>query len=180
MNNWINEHCAKFSSLKEAVLNHYGNNSTACVNCGINDIRVLCIDHINNDGKEHREYVGGDNRIYNWLIDNDFPPGFQTLCMNCNWIKYREQKKPRRRRSNSIQPIKIKSYSKPTHCLPDRVRTLISYFNDKPFRTHDIRILLPLTAQDQKNLRVVIHRMLKAGEIERLDINKRYYRMVDK
>ena len=30
--------------------------------------------------------------LYNWLIKNNFPSGFQTLCMNCQFIKREENR----------------------------------------------------------------------------------------
>ena len=51
----------------------------------MNDIRALSIDHINSDGASHRKEVG--NGMYRWLLKNNFPEGFQVLCMNCQFIK---------------------------------------------------------------------------------------------
>lgn len=70
--------------VKIKALNAYG--GCKCNNCDIEDIEVLCIDHINDDGQVHRNKMGG-KRMYNWLIKNNFPPGFQVLCRNCNWKK---------------------------------------------------------------------------------------------
>lgn len=69
------------------VLTHYGNGELKCLHCGIADIDVLCIDHINGDGKEHRRTVPGGFYLYRWLKKNGFPKGYQTLCMNCNLKK---------------------------------------------------------------------------------------------
>ena len=65
----------------------------ACSNCyyHINDcpIEFLTIDHIHGHGNEHRKKMGfkGGSDFYRWLIKNNFPEGFQVLCMNCNWGK---------------------------------------------------------------------------------------------
>ena len=49
---------------------------------------MLTLDHINNDGAEHRRrMVSKDIVLY--LIRNNFPEGFQILCYNCNCIKSR-------------------------------------------------------------------------------------------
>ena len=40
------------------------------------------IDHINGKGTEHRKKIGFN--IYPWLVKNNFPEGFQTLCCNCS------------------------------------------------------------------------------------------------
>jgi hypothetical protein len=80
--------------LKQDVLDHYGR---ACSACGFDDYRALQIDHIENDGAAHRKALGGKSfsgwRFYEWLVKNDFPTGFQTLCANCNNIKQWEQNK---------------------------------------------------------------------------------------
>jgi len=68
------------------VLTHYGNEKCSCVKCGFSDIRALSIDHINGDGANHRKEVRSSN-LYRWLIQNNYPEGFQTLCMNCQSIK---------------------------------------------------------------------------------------------
>lgn len=74
---------------KSLVLTHYGNGKCACVICGFDDIRALSIDHINNDGAEHRKKIGCD--ICRWLVKSNFPKGYQTLCMNCQLIKRAEK-----------------------------------------------------------------------------------------
>jgi len=80
------------------ILTHYGNGKCVCVRCGFDDIRALCIDHINGDGAKHRKQIGdGDNvkggaYLYRWLQINKYPEGFQTLCFNCNQIKKVENK----------------------------------------------------------------------------------------
>lgn len=73
---------------KVDVLKYYGNGECACVNCGFNDIRALSLDHINGGGRKHfRELGGGGITFYIWLKENDCPEGYQTLCMNCQYIK---------------------------------------------------------------------------------------------
>src|SRR5260221_360879 len=47
----------------------------------------LSIDHINGDGSKHRKEIGGGGKIYKWLINNNFPSGFQVLCIPCNLHK---------------------------------------------------------------------------------------------
>lgn len=75
--------------LKQEVLNVYG---TSCASCGFSDVRALQIDHIDNDGNIERASLGGKNfsghTFYRWLKKNDWPVGYQTLCANCNTIKY--------------------------------------------------------------------------------------------
>ena len=74
--------------LKEEVLTHYGGDKLACVWCGFDDIRALSLDHMNNDGyrvRKYREFTG--DSIYYYLKKQGYPTGYQTLCMNCQFIK---------------------------------------------------------------------------------------------
>ena len=64
------------------VLQHYG---MKCSCCGETQIEFLAIDHIKNDGAEHRRTL--KINIYDWLIKNNYPKGFQILCHNCNLAK---------------------------------------------------------------------------------------------
>ena len=66
---------------KILVLSRYG---TFCQCCGESEVDFLTIDHINGKGSEHRRELGM-RTIYRWLIRNNFPSGFRTLCMNCNF-----------------------------------------------------------------------------------------------
>lgn len=73
---------------KKRVFAHYGE---SCVCCGEAHPDFLAMDHINNDGASHRKDINGNNRsgrIYGWLIRNNFPQAFQTLCHNCNFSKH--------------------------------------------------------------------------------------------
>lgn len=71
------------AKLKLKILTHYGNGVAACVKCSFNDIRALCLDHIN--GKAGKKKRGIP--FYQELRKMGFPPGYQTLCANCNLIK---------------------------------------------------------------------------------------------
>lgn len=79
----IGYHNRTYQAKRSEVLMYYGNGKIACVCCGECEKRFMTIDHINNDGKEHRKKVRPGN-LYAWLIRNKFPNGFQTLCFNCN------------------------------------------------------------------------------------------------
>jgi len=78
-------------NLRKQVISNYGGR---CAVCGETNLSFLCIDHINNDGAEHRDEICGNRRsnitVYWWLKRNDFPPGFQVLCWNHNWLKHLE------------------------------------------------------------------------------------------
>lgn len=67
---------------KQLILDHYG---AFCSCCGEANPKFLTIDHINDDGAEHRREIGrGSRNFYAWLVKNSFPTGFRTLCFNCN------------------------------------------------------------------------------------------------
>jgi len=70
--------------LKITIINHYGG---TCQCCQESDISVLVIDHIDDDGASHRKKVGKGN-VYDSIRQQNFPPGFQVLCANCNIGKY--------------------------------------------------------------------------------------------
>lgn len=83
---------SKHDELKRKVLTVYGHGKCACVRCGFSDIRALCIDHVNGGGTRHVKSLGKNGKtFYKWLVDNNYPLGFQTLCYNCNQIKYLEE-----------------------------------------------------------------------------------------
>lgn len=71
-------------AVRTEVFDHYGR---SCACCGIIPDRPE-IDHIDGKGREHRaQGSSGGSGIYSWLIKNDFPEGFQTLCGTCNRAK---------------------------------------------------------------------------------------------
>jgi hypothetical protein len=78
----------KYKNLKFNVFSHYKtDNKIQCSCCGVNDLDILCTDHINGDGAKHRasgELGTHGQKIYSWLKRNNYPPGFRILCHNCN------------------------------------------------------------------------------------------------
>jgi len=68
---------------KSLILNHYGNE---CVCCGESNYKFLTVDHINGGGRRHREQRSITD-INSWLINNNYPDGYQILCFNCNCAK---------------------------------------------------------------------------------------------
>lgn len=72
--------------LKDAAYAAYGGYRCNC--CGETEEAFLSVDHVNNDGAEHRISVS-NRSIYKWLEKNNYPEGFQILCMNCNFGKAR-------------------------------------------------------------------------------------------
>jgi len=88
----------KYLQCRINIINHYSNGKNCCSRCGIGDIRVLDIDHINNNGSEQRKELKQLNLIW-WITKNNFPYGYQILCRNCNWIKEME----RREKNNDLK-----------------------------------------------------------------------------
>jgi hypothetical protein len=78
----------KYAQLRREVLEAYGG---ACACCGENTPQFLGVDHVHNDGAEHRRELGGatGGKFYAWLKRNGFPRDgrFQLLCHNCNLAK---------------------------------------------------------------------------------------------
>ena len=68
----------------------YGGYKCQC--CNETEPMFLSIDHINNDGAEERKsgkYNGSGSAFYLWLCKNNFPSGYQVLCMNCQVGKHK-------------------------------------------------------------------------------------------
>ncbi len=81
---------ARNKCTKAAVFAAYGGFTCKC--CGESEPLFMTIDHINNDGAHFRKTVLGRFNAagvatYQWIVKNDFPSGFQVLCMNCQWGK---------------------------------------------------------------------------------------------
>jgi hypothetical protein len=73
---------------KLEVMSHYSGGPPKCRTCAISDVSKLALDHTNDDGKAHRKEIGVGNGVYLWVRKNGFPPIFQVLCHNCNFLKY--------------------------------------------------------------------------------------------
>lgn len=80
--------------LRLACLIHYSGGSPQdlpkCVQCGETRLPALSINHINGGDGKHQKEINRD--IIYWLVENDFPLGFQTLCMNCKFVKRAEKR----------------------------------------------------------------------------------------
>ena len=71
---------------RKLVLFHYSNGEMKCACCGENKDEFLSIDDI--EGTIHRKIKKqGVRDFYRWLMRNNYPKGFQVLCMNCNFAK---------------------------------------------------------------------------------------------
>ena len=89
-------HYKSHCKLRGEVLTHYGKGQLACVGCGENSLACLTIDHVEGNGAAERsklpKYQRSGVAFYRWLKKNSFPKGYQTLCMNCQWIKRAKNK----------------------------------------------------------------------------------------
>ena len=73
-------------SLRLEAINVYGG---ALCKCGESRVSALTIHHKDNNGANHRRKLGlGSNTLIKWLKKNNFPPGFEVLCFNCNWLEH--------------------------------------------------------------------------------------------
>jgi hypothetical protein len=81
----------RYNNYKLIVFKHYSQKEIPeCNICGCKDIRVLEIDHINDNGNIHRKNRNGRTVQYSWFISHNYPVGYQILCANCNWKKHLE------------------------------------------------------------------------------------------
>lgn len=86
-------HRSRGRNLKQYVINHYG---SMCIVCKESRLPCLQLDHINNDGAEHRQAIDGNSRkqigtkFYQWLKDHNFETSYQlqVLCANCHALKH--------------------------------------------------------------------------------------------
>lgn len=76
------------TDVKIKVFSHYCGGEIRC-KCGCTDMRSLTVDHINGGGEKHRKTinVSGSYHMCLWLRKNEYPEGYQILCMNCQWEK---------------------------------------------------------------------------------------------
>lgn len=74
---------ARRKRIRLEVLQRYGGK---CTCCGENQMEFLAIDHINNNGAQHRRETKYGN-LPVWIRQNGYPSGFQILCHNCNLSK---------------------------------------------------------------------------------------------
>lgn len=81
---------------KLQVMSRYGRHGRAqCCweGCTVEDLDMLTLDHVENNGAEHRRSYtktgrGGGTQLYRLLEKQGYPPGYQTLCANHNLKKH--------------------------------------------------------------------------------------------
>lgn len=79
---------------KYTCMEHYSGGPPECKICKNHDLRVLQLDHVNNDGKDRRlEMISQGMSIsmtagiyyYRWLVQNNYPhENLQVLCKECH------------------------------------------------------------------------------------------------
>ncbi len=77
------QRAAVWAANRRLVLEAYSGSSPACVCCQEMQILFLSLDHLEGGGRQQRAKLGGGG-FYTWLRRNNYPPGFQVLCHNCN------------------------------------------------------------------------------------------------
>ena len=85
-----------------------------CACCGTPDHWMLTIEHIYNDGADHRRAMsesGTSVSIYRYLRREGWPPGFEILCLNCNVAKQRLGDCPHRNHEARSIAAAIRNYS---------------------------------------------------------------------
>jgi len=86
------ERLKRQKEIKKECFQHYAKDQIKCEICGITNIDVLCIDHINGNGNiERKKYCGnpreGGTPFYFKLKRMNYPDGYRLLCLNCNHIE---------------------------------------------------------------------------------------------
>jgi hypothetical protein len=69
---------------KLEAFNCYG--GAICINCGEKHLEFLSINHIERCGGKLRKENSGLKNIYLWLKRNDYPEGYNVMCMSCNLV----------------------------------------------------------------------------------------------
>lgn len=79
------EYGRRYSRMRrQEVIERYGGQ---CACCGEANHYFLTIDHVNNDGAEHRRKAGGHAKTFDEIYKTPYNPRFQLLCHNCNSAK---------------------------------------------------------------------------------------------
>jgi hypothetical protein len=76
----------RYQLWRNACIEQYGGR---CVCCGEDNQKYLQLDHVNNDGADHRREIanGRGGCLYSWAVKNNFSSRLQLLCANCHQAK---------------------------------------------------------------------------------------------
>lgn len=83
---------------RRSILEFFG---PKCTRCGIDDIRVLVIDHVYGGGNKHRKAQGNTKAYYQHMRDNRSL--YQVLCHNCNFLKRIENEEGKNRETGTVE-----------------------------------------------------------------------------
>jgi hypothetical protein len=67
--------------IRAEVVAGYGGQCQCCAEL---NIKFLTLDHVNDDGAEHRRTMTSATNIYLWARRNGYPDTLRLLCYNCN------------------------------------------------------------------------------------------------
>lgn len=73
---------------------HYSAGGMRCACCKEAHSMFLALDHIGGEGPRMPGVSRKGNAFFAWLKRQEFPPGLQVLCHNCNCAKGRNQSCP--------------------------------------------------------------------------------------
>lgn len=73
---------ARQARLRIEVICAYGGRCT-CPSCPETNNKFLTLDHVDNDGNQHRS-TSGASHIWRWAKNNGFPKTLRLMCANCN------------------------------------------------------------------------------------------------
>jgi len=90
--------------IKTSCISHYSLGKKECACCGERLMDFLTIDHINGGGHKHNMYLQSEGTsLYCWLKKNNYPLGYQVLCMNCNWGKRYKKECPHKMKQIEVE-----------------------------------------------------------------------------
>lgn len=107
---WISKNRERYNAakseyrfkLKQEAIRHYSAGTMRCARCSFSGFDALVLDHINDDGAQHRRELGIGSRgasagttMYERLKALGWVDGLQVLCANCNTIKAVELRRGR-------------------------------------------------------------------------------------
>lgn len=80
----------RLAELRKEAIEAYGGKCNCECGCGIAIPEYLHLDHVDNDGAEHRRELGingGSHKMAIWAKKNNWPDKLQLLCHNCGMAK---------------------------------------------------------------------------------------------
>jgi len=131
-----------YRKIRLRALLHYSNKTLRCACCGENTLEFLSLDHIQNNGAEHRRTMKNEHTdIFHWVHKNGYPEGFQVLCMNCNFAKGIMGECPHKAmQRGEYKPLDVANYLKRTVSYHSRTH-LITYNGETHSMSEWARIL---------------------------------------